>query len=147
LIIYQCKTSKTLSPTGSSKQKMIITEEYKTLQAVFVHRITGDITVEDAEKGVRDAIKVFEAGIARYDTINVIINTQGLNFTSLIAHRTWRQGLEDCSALRENIHYVIMVLGDSPRGRAEKEFMESDRLKFFFDLDEGIKWLREKTGP
>jgi hypothetical protein len=39
-----------------------------------------------------------------------------------------------------------LVFDDSPNARAEKKFMENERLKFFFDFDEAVNWLRSKMG-
>jgi hypothetical protein len=75
----------------------------------------------------------------------LIINAKGVKFTSLVAHKTWSQGLEPYPALREKIIYCAFIFDDSPNARAEKELMTSERLKFFFDLAEGVKWLREKA--
>ncbi len=123
---------------------MLITEKHKDIRATVMHRISGDVTIEDAERGVKEAVEIIETDIQQDGRINVIINMQGANFTSLMAHKTWRQGIGTASAIRQKIDYVIMIIGDSPQGRAEKEFMQTETLKFFFDLDEATKWLRDR---
>lgn len=102
-------------------KRMIITEKNKEIPATVVHRITGDITVEEAEWAVKAAVELFESEIEKCGNINVIINAQGVNFTSLIAHKTWSVGLRSgCDPLKERINYGIMVLDDVPNARAER---------------------------
>jgi len=125
---------------------MIITEEHNNIPATVVHRIDGEVSTEEVEVGIAGLVRILDNAIQRYVTINLIINAKGVKFTSLAAHKTWSQGLEPHSALREKINYCAFILDDSPNARAEKELMESERLKFFFDLAEGVKWLREKAG-
>jgi hypothetical protein len=123
---------------------MITTTEYKNIQTTLIHRITGEINTEEVKIGIDELVKILDKAVQKHGTINLIINAKGVNFASLIAHRTWSQGLDNFPTIREKINYCAFVLDDSPNGRAEKEFMDSERLKFFFDFDEGINWLRDK---
>jgi hypothetical protein len=134
-----------ISDSANIKRQMVITEEHNNIPATVVHRITGEVSTEEVEIGIAELVKILDNAIQRYVPINLIINAKGVKFSSLVAHKTWSLGLESYPALREKINYCAFILDDSPNARAEKELMESERLKFFFDLDEGVKWLREKA--
>ncbi len=56
----------------------------------------------------------------------------------------WRQAPDNFSNIKEKIKYCSLILDDSPNARAEKEVMEHETLKFFFDFDEAIRWLQSK---
>ncbi len=124
---------------------MINTEKHKNLPATLIHRITGAIGTEEVNTGLAELVEMLRTAIQTHGTINLIIDAKGVRFTSLEAHKTWSLGLEQCSALKGNISHCALVLDDSPNARAEKELMESERLKFFFELDQGVMWLKDKT--
>jgi hypothetical protein len=120
---------------------MIDTAEYGNIQATLIHRITGEIDTPEVEAGVAKLVEMLHISVQKYGTINLIINAKGVKFMSLVAHKSWSQGIEPYPALREKIYHCAFILDDSPNARAEKELMESERLKFFFDLAEGVNWL------
>jgi hypothetical protein len=120
---------------------MITTEEYKKNPDTLTHRVTGEIGTEEVEAGVAKLVEMLHISVQKYGTIKLIINAKGVKFTSLVAHKSWSQGLEPYPSLREKVNYCAFILDDSPNARAEKELMESERLKFFFDLAEGVNWL------
>ncbi len=124
---------------------MINTEQHKSLPATLFHRITGAVGTEEVKTGVAELIEMLRTAVQTHGTINLIIDAKGVRFTSLEAHKTWSLGLEQYPALKRNISRCAFVLDDSPNARAEKELMESERLKFFFELDQGVMWLRDKT--
>lgn len=126
---------------------MINTEEYKKFPATLIHRITGEIGTPEVEAGVARLVGMLDNAVQKHDTINLIIDATGVQFTSLVAHKSRSQGLEPYPAVREKIKYCAFILDDSPNARAEKELMESERLKFFFDFDKGVAWLRDRTRP
>ncbi len=117
---------------------MINTEKHKNLPATLFHRITGEIGTEEVKTGVAELVEMLRTAIQTHGTVNLIIDAKGVRFTSLKAHKTWSLGLEECPALKGNISYCAFVLDDSPNAQAEKELMESERLKFFFELDQGV---------
>ena len=125
---------------------MIKTEEHNSIPATLIHRITGEIGDEDVKMGVAELLEMLRLAIQKHGAINLIINAKGVVFSSLTVHKTWSQGLEQRPDLKEKIHYCAFILDDSPNARAEKELMESNRLKFFFELDEGVNWLRGNAG-
>jgi hypothetical protein len=125
---------------------MITTAEYKDVRATLIHRITGEINTEEVKIGIAAFVELLDNAIQKYGTINLIIDAKGVNFTSLPAHRTWSQALDNFPTIKEKINYCAFAIDDSPNGRAEKELMNSERLNFFFDFDEAINWLRDKIG-
>ncbi len=125
---------------------MITTTEYNGIRATVIHRITYEIDIEEVETGIEEFVIILDKAVQKYGSINLIINAKGVRFLSLIAHKTWHQALDDFPNLKEKIQYCALILDDSPNARAEKEFMEHERLKFFFDFGEAVKWLRNKIG-
>jgi len=123
---------------------MINTAEYGHIPATLIHRITGEIDTPEVEAGVVQLISMLNIAVQKHDMINLIIDARGIQFTSLLAHKTWSLAFEPYRALKEKIFYCALILDDSPNARAEKELMESERLQFFFDFDAGVAWLRER---
>ncbi len=124
---------------------MIDTEEHKNIPATLIHRITGEIGTPEVEAGVARLINMLNIAVQKNDMVNLIIDARGVQFASLLAHKTWSQGLEPYRTLKEKIIYCALILDDSPNARAEKELMESERLRFFFDFDEGVAWLGDRS--
>jgi hypothetical protein len=124
---------------------MINTSEYGNIPATLIHRITGEIGTEEVKAGVAHLVSLLNIAVQKHNTINLIIDARGVLFTSLLAHKTWSLGFEPYRALKEKIFYCALILDDSPNARAEKELMQSERLQFFFDLDDGVAWLRGCT--
>ncbi len=124
---------------------MITTTEYKDIRATVLHRITDEIDAEEVETGIEEFVIILDKAVQKYGSINLIINAKGVIFSSLIAHKMWHQALDGFPNLKK-IQYCALVLDDSPNARAEKEFMEHEKLKFFFDFDEAVNWLRDKIG-
>jgi hypothetical protein len=125
---------------------MISTTEYKDIQATVIHRITDEISTEEVKVGVDELVETLNNAVRKYGSINFIINAKGMTFSSLIAHKTWHLALDNSMHLKEKIRYCALVFDDSPNARAEKKFMENERLKFFFDFDEAVNWLSSKIG-
>ncbi len=123
---------------------MIDTSEYGNIQATLIHRITGEIDTEEVAAGIAVLVSTLNITVQKHGTINLVIDARGVQFTSLLAHKTWSLGLEPYRALKEKIIYCAFILDDSPNARAEKELMENERLKFFFDFDGGVAWLRDR---
>ena len=119
---------------------MIKTTEYKKIPAAIIHQITGEIDVEEVNRGINEANEVINKVIHRYGRFNLIIYLRGICFTDLAAHKTWkiwsRSGL-----IEEKVNFIAIVLVDSPHTRAEKELMETETVQFFFDFNEGCNWL------
>ena len=110
---------------------MINTTEYKDIQATLIHRITGEIDTGEVKIGIDELAKILDNAVQKSCALNLIIDARGVLFMSLIAHRTWSQALDNFPTIREKIKYCAFILDDSPNGRAEKEFIDSERLIFF----------------
>lgn len=124
---------------------MINTKEYKDIRATVIHRITEEIDTEEAEIGIDELVEILDKAVQKYGSVNLIINAKGARFSSLLAHKTWRQAPDNFPAgITEKINYCALVFDDSSNARAEKEFMEDEKLRFFFDFDEAVHWLRSK---
>ncbi len=123
---------------------MITTAEFKDIRATLVHRISGEIAIDEAGSGAATLVRMLDSTIRRYGTVNLIIDAKGANFTGLISHRTWSQVLDEFPSIKKKINYCVLILDDTQKGRAEKELMDSERLRFFFDFDEAVNWLRDQ---
>ncbi len=124
---------------------MISTAEYKESRATLFHRITGAIDTAEVRIGIEELIGKLDQAVQKFGSINLLIDAQGVRFTSLIAHKTWSQGLQNSPGLKEKIRYCAFVIDDSANGRAEKEFMDSERLQFFFSFEEAVSWMRNRV--
>ncbi len=125
---------------------MIKTEEYKNIPATILHRLTAETNTEDVEHGIDEAISIVESMGKRYEKINLIINTKGLLFTDLSAHRKWSHWLKTSPAMKKTIDFMIFVTDDSPNARAEMKKMDTEKRKYFFDFNEGVDWLKANIG-
>ncbi len=122
---------------------VIETIEYKKIPATIMHRITGDIDVKDLKHGIDEANEEINEMIDKYGRFNLIIDLRGINFTELPAHKTWKIWSQ---SITEKANCIAIVLAYSPHTKAEKELMETEKVKFFFNLNEGVNWLQTATG-
>ena len=126
---------------------MFETIEYKEIPAMIMHRITGDINIKDLKRGIDEANEEINKMIDEYGRFNLIIDLRGISFTDLATHKTWK--IWSQSELIEKANYIAIVLVCSQYTKAEKELMETETVQFFFDLNEGINWLKnsDRTDP
>ncbi len=120
---------------------MIETIECKMIPATIMHRITGNIDVEEVKRSINGANEVMNKIIDKYGRFNLLIDLRGINFTDLASHKTWKIWLQT-RLITEKVGYVAIVLVYSPHTKAEKESMETETVQFFFDFNEGIYWLQ-----
>ena len=123
---------------------MIETIECKMIPATIMHRITGDIDVEEVKRSINEANEAMNTIIDKYGRFNLIIDLRGISFTDLAAHKTWKIWSQS-RLITENVDYIAIVLVYSPHTKAEKELMETETVQFFFDLNEGINWLQNSV--
>ncbi len=123
---------------------MIATIEYKKVPATIMHKITGDIDVDEVKRSINEANEAMNKIIDKYGKFNLIIDLRGISFTDLAAHKTWKIWSQN-RLITENVNYVAIILAYSPHTKAEKELMETETVKFFFDLNEGINWLQNSV--
>ncbi len=123
---------------------MIETIECKMIPATIMHRITGDIDVEEVKRCINEANETVTKIIDKYGRFNLIIDLRGISFTDLDAHKTWKIWSQS-RLITENVNYIAIVVIYSPHTKAEKELMETETVQFFFDLHEGINWLQSSA--
>jgi len=123
---------------------MIETIECKMIPATIMHRITGDIDVEEVKSSISEANEAMNKIIDKYGMFNLIIDLRGISFTDLAAHKTWKIWSQS-RLITEKVNYIAIVLVYSPHTKAEKELMETETVQFFFDLNEGINWLQNSA--
>ncbi len=123
---------------------MIETIEYKKIPATIMHRISGDIDVEEVKRSINEANETVAKIIDKYGRFNLIIDLRGINFTDLAAHKTWKIWSQS-KLITGNVNYIAIVLAYSPHTKAEKELMETEKVKFFFNLNEGVNWLQKQV--
>ncbi len=123
---------------------MIETIVCKMIPATIMHRITGNIDVEEVKRSIDEANEAMSKVIDRYGRLNLLIDLRGISFTDLASHKTWKIWLQN-KLMTKKVGYTAIVLAYSPHTEAEKESMETETVRFFFDLNEGIYWLQSMT--
>jgi hypothetical protein len=124
---------------------MIETTEYDKIPATVLHRITGEIGVDEVERSMPKTHDVVTVAINKYGRFNFIIDCRGLNFTD-DAHMLWKLKIEGEPRFKEKINYLVFILDYSSKARAAKKRRETETVKFFYDFDEGSNWLESKAG-
>jgi hypothetical protein len=123
---------------------MIETIECKMIPATIMHRVTGNVDVEEVKRSIYEASEAINKIIDKYDKFNLIIDLRGINFTDFAAHKTWKIWSQS-KLITEKVNYIAIVLIYSPHTKAEKELMETETVQFFFDFNEGINWLQNSV--
>ena len=123
---------------------MIETMECKMIPATIMHRITGDIDVEEVKRSINEADEAINKIIDKYGRFNLIIDLRGISFTDLAAHKTWKIWSQS-KLITEKVNYIGIIVVCSQHTKAEKELMETKTVQFFFDLNEGINWLKNSV--
>ncbi len=122
---------------------MIETIECKMIPATIMHRITGNIDVEEVKQSIDEANGAMNKIIDKYGRFNLLVDLRDIRFTDLASHKTWKIWLQN-RLIKEKVSYIAIVLDYSPHTEAEKELMETETVQFFFDLNEGIYWLQNR---
>lgn len=122
---------------------MIKTIECNTVPSTIMHRITGNIDVEEIKRSIDDANEVMNKIVDKYGRFNLLIDLRGINFADLASHKMWKVWLQN-RLITEKVNYIAIVLVNSPHTEAEKELLEPETVRFFFDLNESINWLQDK---
>ena len=135
---------KTRSFRRAEESKMIETIEYKKIPATIIHRITGDIDVEEVKHNITKANDAIIKIIDKYGSFNLIIDMRGINFKDLASHKMWKIWSQS-ELITEKANHIAIVLTYSPHTKAEKELMETETVQFFFDLNDSINWLQNSV--
>jgi hypothetical protein len=70
-----------------------------------------------------------------------VLDLRGKEFQGLQAHKAWSQGFARNPALHGQVRYVAIVDHDTASFRAEREMLETDRVRFFVDIASAHEWL------
>lgn len=123
---------------------MIETTDYDKIPATVLHRVTGEIDVEEVKCSMTQVYEVVNEAVNKCGRFNLIIDGRGLKFTDE-AHMLWKQRIEDEPRFKEKMDYMIFILDYSSKTRAAKKRRESEIIRFFYDFDEGSTWLLNKV--
>jgi hypothetical protein len=122
---------------------MITTTRSPHLPATVVHRVHGSVDRSQAEQGAAQALTFVRALSAEIGTLRLLLDMRGKQFVDLQAHRAWSQGFARNPALHGLVGYVAILGDDTPEFRAERELMDSDRVRLFVDAALVEQWLRQ----
>ncbi len=121
---------------------MIKTTEYEKIPATILHRLTGKTDINEVKRGISKADEIINKVTCNIGRFNLIIDPRGHDFADLAAHKMWKMWLIQNALIKEKVNCTAFIVDDSPHTRAEKELMETEKTKFFFDFDEGHNWLQ-----
>lgn len=122
---------------------MIETTEYKKIPAAILHRVTGKTDINEVKSGIAEAEEIIDKVIHEYGRFNLILDPRGHDFADLAAHKMWKMWLIQDVPSKGKTNYTAIIVPDSLIGRGEKELMDTEKTKFFFDFDEGSNWLQK----
>jgi hypothetical protein len=124
---------------------MIETALSPTLTATIVHRVMGVIDRQQAEQGAAEALRFVQHLLTEHDPINLLLDLRGKHFQDLAAHKTWSQGFARNPILQGHVRAVAIVGDDTPAFHAERELMDTERVRFFVDGTVARTWLAQVT--
>jgi hypothetical protein len=115
---------------------------------VIVHHMVRVLSDDKATaEGVGEAVAVFLRAADGNEKIDLIIDFSTLPMSDnpsykLSAHGIWAQGFKENKELQKRVRRVAIVAHDSPKVRAEKEFMENENRRFFTRFQDALDWLK-----
>ena len=98
----------------------------------------------EAMVGADDALSVVKQVVSMGERFNLILDMRGYVFENLEAHKIWATEFRQHRLISENVGFVAVVGDAGPKLFAEKEMMETDVLKFFFDFNRAYEWLQNQ---
>jgi acetamidase/formamidase len=123
---------------------MIETNIINKIPMIVHHRVEGPISVNEAMTGVADGLSVVKQALSLSERLHLILDMRGYIFDSLDSHKIWKTEFTQNSLLSEHVECVAAIGDPGPKLIAEKELMESGKLKFFTDLNLAFQWLRNQ---
>src|SRR5262245_55478849 len=126
---------------------MIETSLSPALVATVVHRVTGVIDRQQAERGAAEALRFVQHLLAEQDPINLLLDLRGKQFQDLAAHKAWSQSFARNPMLHGHVRSIAILGDDSPAFRAEHELMDTERVRYFVDVSVAQAWLATMTPP
>jgi hypothetical protein len=121
--------------------RVIETAPFPSLAATALHRVTGDVDQQEAERGASEALQMVRQLAATEGPLNLVLDLRGVHFLTLPAHRAWSEGFARHSALQGLVRAVAIVGDDTPAFRGERELMETPRVRFFTHIGAAAEWL------
>ena len=120
---------------------MIFTNIVNDDPVIIIHRLTGMLTKSNALTGSDKAISVVKDALKKRKLVHLIIDVKDYIFNDLEAHRIWALNFKENEIITGNVAKVALVGNDVPKFQAEKEYMESETLRFFTDREIALVWL------
>jgi hypothetical protein len=133
---------------NSGDGEMMNTMETKLIcnDPVIIHHKVSSFSDEEATlRGVNQAVALITDIAKDNKPISLLIDFSKADVHSshkLSAQKIWDVGFKENKEIRRHILKVATVAADSPKYRAEKEFMDSDTHKFFVDYNDALNWLK-----
>jgi hypothetical protein len=122
---------------------MIETSLSPTLPATVLHRVGGAIDQRQAEQGAAEALRFVQQQSRQRGPVDLVLDLRGKDFQALGAHKAWSQGFARNPGLHGHVRRVAIVDRDTPAFRAERDMLETDRVRFFADLVDAYAWLSQ----
>lgn len=115
--------------------------------ALVRHRVTGQVDRQQAAEGAAQALDLVQQLAGAHGPIALVLDLRRHQFMDLQAHRTWSEGFARNPALGGRVRAVAIVGDDTPAFQAERELMQSERVRFFAGLAEAERWLAQTDAP
>ena len=125
---------------------MINVQIEEQIYPTVIIRFEGEVTARSAREGVLGIEDAISEARERFEKFCLIIDARKYAFTDIEAHRTWKLAIEGHPLVKEHVLYTLIVSVDSETFRAEKESLESERVRFFVDYDRALDFLKANIG-
>ena len=125
---------------------MIETKLLKKYLPIVYHCITEFVDEDKTARGVKDAIHVIDGIIKNKNKFNLILEVKPKSNSNtkynMAAHRIWAVGFKENEKVIRNVIKIAVVGADSLKFRGEKEYMETENVKYFYKLEEARIWVK-----
>ena len=121
---------------------MIETTIFNKNPTIVYHRISGRMNEHEAKAGAKKAISLIKSIINDNTRFGLIVDMSTYISSNINAHRVLSSEFKEQKVLKENVERVAIIGPDTPTLNAEKEFMESDMINFFTELELAKHWLK-----
>lgn len=123
---------------------MISTQTIQTSPHIILHKITGEISEAESQKGTNEAIACTQSSYKEHGRFHYLLDMRGYSFHTLEARRIWSLGFKTAKFIEDNVNLVAIVGDNNYTVRTEKELLESESLRFFWDVESALKWLEKE---
>jgi hypothetical protein len=122
---------------------MIRTQLINESPIVVLHRISGRLNEANARSGAKKAMSIINNINFHHQMYRLLLDLSDYKFDNLASHKIWSLGFKEQPSLEQNLEFTAIVGDGSPHFLAEKKLMESEKLKFFTNVELATTWLRE----